>query len=90
MEVKEAVTFLVALSVTVQLAVPLHAPDQPLKVAPLAGVAVRVTAVPLVNEALQVLPQLMPLGLLLMVPLPVTVVDKMKDCGGGTLVRTIS
>jgi hypothetical protein len=43
-----AVTEVFALSVTEQAPVPLHAPLQPVKVEPVAGVAVRVTAVPLV------------------------------------------
>ena len=46
-------------------------PDQPAKVEPKAGVAVKVTAVPLLSVAEQVLPQLMPAGLLVTVPLPV-------------------
>ena len=46
-------------------------PVQPSKVEPLAGVAVRVTCVPLAKEAEQVAPQLMPVGLEVTVPLPV-------------------
>ena len=46
--------------VTVQPALPLQAPPQPLKIQPLAGVAVKVTGVPLANPALQVDGQLMP------------------------------
>jgi hypothetical protein len=40
------------------------------KVKPLAGVAVKVTAVPELKGALQVLPQFMPAGELVMLPLP--------------------
>jgi hypothetical protein len=58
--------------VTVHPALPLQAPLQPLKAQPLAGVAVKVTGVPLANPALQVDGQLMPVGLLATVPLPVT------------------
>ena len=46
-------------------------PLQPWKVEPLAGVAVRVTCVPLSKEAEQVAPQLIPVGLEVTVPLPV-------------------
>jgi hypothetical protein len=56
---------------TVQAPVPEHAPFQPVNVDPVAGVAVRVTLVPLVKEATQVAPQEMPAGALVMVPLPV-------------------
>ncbi len=46
-------------------------PDQPAKIEPGAGVAVSVTAVPLLRVAEQEPPQLIPAGLLLTVPLPV-------------------
>src|SRR5207249_5639438 len=46
-------------------------PVQPVKVEPAAGVAVNVTAVPLVKLAEQVTPQLIPTGALVTVPLPV-------------------
>ncbi len=52
-----AVTLWLVLIVTTQLPVPLHAPDQPLKLYPDAGVAVRVTAVPALIVAEQVEPQ---------------------------------
>jgi len=67
-----AVTDVAALIVTVQLlAVPVQAPLQPVNVEPTAGAAVRVTAVPDVNEVEHVVPQLMPAGALVIVPLPV-------------------
>src|SRR5215467_14164866 len=56
---------------TVQAPVPVQAPFQPEKVEPVAGVAVKVTAVPLVKDARQVVPQEMPAGALITVPLPV-------------------
>jgi hypothetical protein len=65
-----AVAELFAVNVRLQVPVPLQAPDHPLNVEPVAGVAVRVTAVPLLNPALQVVPQLMPVGLLVIVPAP--------------------
>ena len=45
-------------------------PDQPAKVDPEAGVAVRVTVVALLKAAEQVVPQLMPARLLVTVPAP--------------------
>jgi hypothetical protein len=58
--------------VTVHPPVPLQAPPQPLKIQPFAGVAVKLTDVPLVKPALHVDGQLIPEGLLDTVPLPVT------------------
>lgn len=58
----DAVTLVAWVRVTVQRSVPAHAPPQPAKMAPVAGMAVNVTLVPLVKETRQVLPQLMPLG----------------------------
>jgi hypothetical protein len=57
--------------VTLQVPVPLQAPLQPVNVDPALAVSVRVTTVPLLKLALQVLGQLMPLGLLLTEPVPV-------------------
>ena len=71
LRVKFAVTDAAAVRLTVQLPVPWQAPDQPLKVDPEAGVAVSTTAVPLLNVAEQVEPQLIPAGLLVTVPVPV-------------------
>lgn len=68
---KVAVADLAASMVRVQLAVPEQAPLQPEKTEPLAGVGVRVTEAPLVTEAEQLAPQLIPAGLLVTVPLPV-------------------
>jgi hypothetical protein len=67
--------------VTLQVPVPVQLPLQPVKAEPAAGAAVKVTAVPLVNEAAQVAPQAMPVGALVTVPLPVPalVTDSAKD-----------
>ena len=46
-------------------------PDQPANVEPDAGIAVKVMAVPLFSVVEQVLPQLIPVGLLVTVPVPV-------------------
>ena len=58
--------------------VPLHAPVQPTKNQPAAGVALNVTLVPLEKLALQEpkLPQLIPLGELVTVPWPLTFTPK--------------
>jgi hypothetical protein len=45
-------------------------PDQPPNVDPEAGVAVKVTTVPLLRVVAQVLPQFIPRGLLVTVPVP--------------------
>src|ERR1700756_1587803 len=67
---KVAVTAVALLTVTVQVPVPLHAPDHPENVKPVAGAAVSVTVLPLLKLPLQVWPQLMPAGLLVTVPVP--------------------
>lgn len=60
-----------ALSVTVQLGVvPLQTPPHPTKTAPDAGVAVRVTLVPVANDATHAVPQVMPDGVETTVPGP--------------------
>jgi len=69
-----AVTVVLALSVTVQVPVPVQPPPlQPLNVDPAAGVAVKVTTVPLAYAAMQLAPQEMPAGLLVTVPIPAPV-----------------
>src|SRR5207249_4723266 len=69
---KRAVTVVLAVSVTLQVPVPKQPPPlQPVKIEPLAGVAVSVTKVPLSNEAEQVAPQLIPAGFEVTVPRPV-------------------
>ena len=67
-------TVVAAESVTVQAPVPVQPPPlQPLKVEPVAGVAVRVTVLPLVKLTEHVVPQVIPAGELVTVPLPVPV-----------------
>jgi len=65
-----ALTLWAALIVTVQvLVVPVQPPPlQPVKSEPAAGAAVKVTMVPLVNEAAHAVPQEMPAGALVTVP----------------------
>jgi hypothetical protein len=72
---KPAATLVFAFSVTVQLvAIPLHAPLQPVSPQPKSGVAVSVTWVIGEKPALQVEPQSMPDGELVTLPpgLPTT------------------
>jgi hypothetical protein len=69
--VNVAVTAVLALTVTVQAAVPVHAPLQPLKVEPVTGVAVKATCVPVATDSEHVVPQAMPAGELVTFPLPV-------------------
>ena len=71
---KFAVTLVFPVRVTVQVPVPVQAPDHPVKVDPVAAVDVRTTVVPLVKLELQVVGQLIPDGLLVTVPEPVPVV----------------
>ena len=67
--VKVADTLCAEFMVSVQvLAVPLHAPPQPVNIQPLAGVSVKVTSVPWSKAAPQVVGQLTPLGELVTVP----------------------
>jgi hypothetical protein len=68
---KVAVRLLAPSTTRVQLPVPAHAPLQPVKVEPDAGLALRARLVPKAKEALQVLPQSIPLGLEDTVPAPV-------------------
>lgn len=68
--VKFADTVVFAFRVTLQAPVPLHPPAHPPNVEVDAGVSVSVTTVPAGNVAWHVVPQLMPAGLLAMVPPP--------------------
>jgi hypothetical protein len=66
-----APTEVAALMVTLHVDVPLHPPDHPANVALDPGAAVSETTVPAEKLAMQVVPQLMPEGLLVMLPEPV-------------------
>src|SRR5262249_57967043 len=71
-----------AARVTVHVRVPEHGPPlQPVNVDPAAGVAVRVTTVPVVKAVEQVGSQAMPAGTLVTLPLPVPalVTESVKD-----------
>ena len=64
---KVAVTAALPVKVTLQLPVPVQAPDQPANVELAFGAAVSVTIVPLAKLALHIAPQLIPEGLLVIV-----------------------
>ncbi|MGB8989540.1 MAG: hypothetical protein WCC37_23280 [Candidatus Sulfotelmatobacter sp.] len=72
---KVAVTLVAVVTVTLQAAAPVQAPDQPAKVPPVAGVSVRVTEEFGGKLAVQVAgvadEQLIPAGVLVTVPVPV-------------------
>ena len=68
-ELKVAVQLMLPVMVTLPVAVQL--PDQPANVEPEAAVATRLMFVPLLRLAVQVLPQLIPVGVLVTVPVPV-------------------
>ena len=68
-ELKDAVQPMLPVIVTLPPGVQL--PDQPANVEPEAGIAVKVMVVPLLSVIEQVLPQLIPVALLVTVPVPV-------------------
>lgn len=71
-----AVTVAFAFMVTVQASVPEQAPDQPVKVEPFVGLAVRVTTVPALYVS--------PARLAVTVPVPVPAVEIVNvNCVGG-------
>lgn len=82
-------TAVFALMVTVHAAAPLHAPDQALNVELVPGAAVRVTTVPAEKVAVHVDPQLMPAGLLVIVPVPEAVTVSWKVDGEGALAKFV-
>jgi hypothetical protein len=76
-----AVTFLAALIVTTHCPVPEQpSPDQPWKVMPVPAFAVSVTVVPSLKVALQVAPQLMPVGTEVTVPVPAPALVTVSVC----------
>lgn len=74
--VKVAETVCAPFITTTQPPVPEHAPDQPENVEPAVPLVTRVIADPLSKSALQLVPQLIPGGLLVTVPLPLLLTVK--------------
>jgi hypothetical protein len=85
--VNVAVTDALLVNVTLQVLVPAQPPDQPANVEVPFAAAVSVTMVPLGKLALHVGPQLIPAGLLAIVPAPVSALWTVswKELGGGGL-----
>lgn len=87
---KLAVAVLAAFMVKVQvLAVPVQAPDQPVKFDPAVADAVRVTLAFRLKLAEQVAPQLIPAGELLTVPVPVPALVTVNSRTGTKLAVTV-
>jgi hypothetical protein len=78
---KLAVTAFAASMATMQVPVPEHAPDQPVKVDEAVGVAVSVTVAPAAKAAEQTLPQAMPEGADVTVPVPAPLLSTVKAWG---------
>ena len=77
-----AVTLVAALNVTTQAPVPEQPPPlHPVNVEPVAGVAVKVTLLPLGKVVEHAAPQLMPAGELVTVPLPVPEAPTLSETG---------
>lgn len=72
-ELKVALTDCAEFIVTLQAPVPLQAPPQPANVEPESGVAAKLTTVPLAKLAEHVVPQEIPEGVLVTVPVPLPV-----------------
>jgi hypothetical protein len=74
-ELKVALTDCAEFIVTLQAPVPLQAPPQPANVEPESGVATKLTTVPLAKLAEHVVPQEIPEGVLVTVPVPVPLLE---------------
>jgi hypothetical protein len=75
---KFAVTLVLDDRVKLQAAVPLQPPIQPLNVNPASGVAFKVTVAPAVKLERQLVPQSIPEGVLVTVPLPVFETERLS------------
>jgi hypothetical protein len=71
LEAKIAVTEVAVLPLSVHGSFPWQPPLHPVNVEPMSGMAVRVTTLPLGNDSLQSMPQAIPGGELITLPLPV-------------------
>ena len=87
LELKFALTDFAASMVTLHAPVPLQAPLQPAKVEPESGVAVKLTTVPLAKFAEHVVPQEIPDGVLVTVPVPAPLLATVRVKGPGFAVK---
>jgi hypothetical protein len=87
---KVAVTDSAAATVTLQAAIPVHAPLQPVKVLPVTGVSLSVTWVFCGKLAEHVVGQLIPAGLLIMVPVPVPAIATVNPSPGLNVALTLA
>ena len=78
MRVNVAVTVFAASIVTAQVPVPVHAPDHPLKIELVSGTVVSITAVPAPYVPVQVVPQDIPAGEEVIVPVPVPALEVVR------------
>jgi hypothetical protein len=81
LELNVALTDCAEFIVTLHAPVPLHAPPQPAKVEPESGVAAKLTTVPLAKLAEHVVPQEIPEGVLVTVPVPLPLLDTVRVKG---------
>ena len=87
LELKFALTDFAASMVTLQAPVPLQAPLQPANVEPESGAAVKLTTVPLAKLAEHVVPQEIPEGVLVTVPVPAPLLATVRVKGPGFAVK---
>jgi hypothetical protein len=87
LELKVALTDFAASMVTLQAPVPLQAPLQPANVEPESGTAVKLTTVPLAKLAEHVVPQEIPEGVLVTVPVPAPLLATVRVKGPGFAVK---
>src|ERR1043166_2290173 len=86
-ELKVALTDFAASMVMLQAPVPLQAPPQPANVEPESGVTAKLTTVPLEKFAEHVVPQEIPEGVLVTVPVPVPLLATVRVKGPGFAVK---
>jgi hypothetical protein len=84
---KVALTDFAASMVTLHAPVPLHAPLQPANVEPESGVAAKLTTAPFAKLAEHVVPQEIPAGELVSVPVPVPLLATVRMKGPGFAVK---
>jgi hypothetical protein len=86
---KFAVTLVLDEKVMLQAAVPLQPPVQPPNVNPASGMAFKVTVVPALKLKRQMVPQLIPVGVLVTLPLPVFEIVRLTMSGLNVAVQLL-